>query len=59
VESKIVDAEATIQEIRQDFSNFDINKILEMKLQVINSERTKKEIEAEYMEMFGEAMTRE
>ncbi|MBU1101127.1 MAG: hypothetical protein KKA84_12060 [Bacteroidetes bacterium] len=57
-ENKKIDATAKIQDIREDLSNYDINKILDNKDTVVRLGELQVGIAAEFLELFGETMAR-
>lgn len=52
-ESKKVDADVTLQELRGQFDNFDVNEILELKLTIEENTRLQVLIADEFKVLFG------
>jgi len=58
-ENKIIDANVTIQDLRADFANFDVNKILEQQLIIEENQNLQKKISEEYSNLFGKSMPKD
>ena len=55
-ENNKINAEASLQDKRGEFDNFDVNKILEMAQIIDENMELQKKIANEYLQMFGEKM---
>jgi len=57
--SKIDDAESAISKIREDFENYDVNKVLQQRAIITQAKKLQDEIAAEYQELFAETIPTE
>ena len=55
-ENKIIDAETALQDLRGDFKNYDVNKVLEQNQIIDANKELQKTIAEEYLKMFGKAL---
>lgn len=53
-EAKKIEAEGKLLSLRKDFSNYDINKILEQKALITKCTELMVQVSGEHMELFGE-----
>ncbi len=56
---KIGEASLAINKTRESFDGYDINKVLEQRQIIVLAEQHQKNIQAEYLELFGVAMPTE